>query len=355
MVPTKPSVRKRGFTLIELLVVIAIIAILIALLLPAVQQAREAARRTQCKNNLKQIGLALHNYHDVSRSFPMGIAVNYAGADIENTASWGWQVALLPYIDQAPLFSNLGVNKQRLFNVTSSAATKGDLDSLFPALTAFQCPSDSTGPRLRAGMTRQNFNGATQSGITGATNDWRPPTSNYIGMKGLASPGSGWQASTRQPIRGMLYQSSRVKIRDITDGTSNTIAVGERDRDGGAGSWIGARAPRGNGTHGADYVLGNAGVVLNHAANNGWQRRTQGFASKHTGGAQFLLADGSVTFLSENLQSDMLGCNNTTNSGGNNKPQDGINYGTCFSAPVTQLGVYQKLAVIDDGGVLGEY
>ena len=349
-----PNARSRGFTLIELLVVIAIIAILIALLLPAVQQAREAARRTQCKNNLKQIGLAMHNYHDIYTTFPMGISATYTGRDIQNTAAFGWAVALLPQIEQANVYNALDAGKRSLFAITSTATTKAQLDTLFPELAPFQCPSDTTGPRLKAGMRRQHFNGVNQSGITGPTNNWRPPTSNYIGMKGLAMVGSGWRNASRRQFKGVLMAGDNIKIRDITDGTSNTIMVGERDKNGGAGSWIGARAPRGNGTHGADYVLGSAGTQINNPSNAGANRRTMGFSSKHTGGAQFLLCDGSVTFLSENLDQNMSGCNVAS---GANRPRDGVDYNACFggAAGFNSLGVYQRLAMRNDGLVVGEF
>ena len=128
--------KRKGFTLIELLVVIAIIAILVALLLPAVQQAREAARRTQCKNNLKQLGLAFHNYHDVHRTFPPGwindhtrwqttggASVNSHHGNAEDDAQWAWSVFLMPFIDQAPAFNTLGVNDQRADAAVETALT----------------------------------------------------------------------------------------------------------------------------------------------------------------------------------------------------------------------------------------
>src|SRR5690242_14988078 len=119
--------RHVGFTLIELLVVIAIIAILIALLLPAVQQAREAARRTQCKNNLKQLGLAMHNYLDVARQFPMGYGAQFTGtAATVQDGNWAWGSFLLPYIDQAPLYSKLNVgNFTVLQNINDTTAGGG--------------------------------------------------------------------------------------------------------------------------------------------------------------------------------------------------------------------------------------
>ncbi len=140
-----------GFTLIELLVVIAIIAILIALLLPAVQQAREAARRTQCKNNLKQLGLALHNYHDVMKQFPPGFvdqlssAATASGAAVAATTqdgNWGWGSYTLPYIDQAPLYNLLNVGNRTLLQAANDT-TNGGRRGLQTPLEAFRCPSDT--------------------------------------------------------------------------------------------------------------------------------------------------------------------------------------------------------------------
>ncbi|MEZ6125286.1 MAG: DUF1559 domain-containing protein [Planctomycetaceae bacterium] len=179
------SSRLRAFTLIELLVVIAIIAILIALLLPAVQQAREAARRTQCKNNLKQLGLALHNYHDVFNSFPLGHSwiVGANGWD-----GHGILVDLLPYIDQAPLYNtwNMSVSYHGGANATARN-TK---------IPAFKCPSDLA------------YNGA-QPGV------------NYAGCGG--SSVNIWSDDST----GVFPRKRSASIRDILDGTSNTVAFGE--------------------------------------------------------------------------------------------------------------------------------
>ena len=258
-------VRARGFTLIELLVVIAIIAILIALLLPAVQQAREAARRTQCKNNLKQLGIALHNYHDIYKMFPMGDAApwqnNNANSVVDgNHESWGWSAMILPQIEQASLFSQLDVNGRELHRAFLDIGPT-DLDALdaaFPPITAYQCPSDTTGPRLKAGMDRQHFG----NGDAGVSTNWRPPTSNYIGMVGIADTRIPNHRNDRRP-RGSFFRHSSLRFRDFIDGSSNTIMVGERDKDGGAGTWIGNRNPGGSGPHGADYVLGSAWPPIN--------------------------------------------------------------------------------------------
>lgn len=340
--------RKSGFTLIELLVVIAIIAVLIALLLPAVQQAREAARRSQCKNNLKQIGLALHNYHDNYRTFPLGCAARRTNANNQrveaNYESWGWPVLIMPYIDQAPLFNDLQVNTLTLNEVliATGPGNSGALSKKFPPLTVFQCPSDTTGPYLRPGMRRNNFNNG-QAGVTG----WNPPTSNYPGSTGepAGDVRAPRQNNHRQP-HGILFSLSTIGIRDVTDGTTNTFLVGERENRCGAGSWIGNRNPDGNGTHGNDYVLARTRIPLNFPDNSGDDGCTDGFSSKHVGGAQFLLCDGSVRFISENIHFDLQGIPER-NDQGVNWPNDATN--------PNAIGIYQRLGMRDDGVPIGEF
>jgi prepilin-type N-terminal cleavage/methylation domain-containing protein/prepilin-type processing-associated H-X9-DG protein len=347
------SALRRGFTLIELLVVIAIIAILIALLLPAVQQAREAARRTQCKNNLKQIGLALHNYHDVYNTFPPGTSPRRGtGANmpvLANYESWGWPAAILPMIDQAPLFNNLQVNNRTLHEVLVAALAAGTLDATFVPLAAYQCPSDETGPNLQSGMRRDEFGNGTDGAMV--PNTWRPPTLNYPGSQGdisgdLRSPRN---LNHRKPM-GILYTGSKVSFRDIKDGTSNTFLVGERAYFCGAGVWMGSRNPDGNGTHGNDYHLARVRMPLNHPLNSGNDNCTDGFSSAHEGGGQFLMCDGSVRFISENIDSNIAGAPEDDNQGVN-WPAD---VSVAPNTPNT-VGIYQRLGMKNDGLVIGEF
>ena len=337
--------RRRGFTLIELLVVIAIIAILVALLLPAVQQAREAARRTQCKSNLKQIGIGLHNYHDVFNVLPPGTAPRRTGANnnrvLANYESWGWSAFILGNIDNAALFNELDINGRTLNEVLAAAQAAGTLNDTFPALAVYQCPSDTTGPRLQNGMRRFHFNG-----LALPNNNWRPPTSNYVGSTGGVSGDlrAPRQQNHRKP-GGIFYNGSKVKFRDIADGTSNVFMVGEREKRCGAGTWIGSRNPDGNGTHGNDYHIARTRMVLNDPVNTGNDRCTDGFSSQHVGGAHFLMCDGAVVFLSDNID------HNNAGAGENN--DQGVNLSAI--ANLDSFGTYQKLGMKDDDQVLGEF
>ena len=350
--------RTRGFTLIELLVVIAIIAILIALLLPAVQQAREAARRTQCRNNMKQIGLALHNYHDVFQVFPTGCIppprdLSNPTRFIANNESWGWPVFILPQMDQANTSNALNVNGNSLFalltRVTSQPRAVGvtELGQLFPPLPMFRCPSDTTGRSLKAGMRRRHFDGAGNKYNT--DNWWRPPTMNYIGVCGYKDHNRP-NRYDRNPNNGMLYNLSRLTFGDIKDGASNTFMVGERNERCGAGTWIGNRNPQGGGTHGADYLFGRISVALNDPVQTGNRRCTDGFSSNHAGGGHFLMGDGRVIFVTDTVNFQNI---TDTSVGWRNHGQ--TNNAMENQTWYEQMGVYQHLGIRKDNVPVVEF
>ncbi|WP_145260451.1 DUF1559 domain-containing protein [Calycomorphotria hydatis] len=321
--------KRSGFTLIELLVVIAIIAILIALLLPAVQQAREAARRSQCKNNLKQIGLALHNYHDSYRMFAPGIVNQRNDTDLngdDNFGCWSWTAYILPFVEQASLNRALTPGDALVDDRFTAGIPESQLELMQTPLPNFRCPSD-TGPDVsddRYGLLSAN-NEAQHSGTNGVA------VTNYLGNAGshhVKVHGNGDRVNLDDVgTGGMFIYTKGIRIRDVTDGTSSTIFVGER-------LWV-TRSPTGaeilckagnlfamnNGHDGgatggfhfrraAMRVAGNGTVAIN---SNGNVNCEIGFSSNHVGGAQFLMVDGSVHFVSENIDQGPDNVGATTN------------------------------------------
>ena len=304
---TRYRVKLRGFTLIELLVVIAIIAVLIALLLPAVQQAREAARRTQCKNNLKQYGLGLHNYHDTYKMFPI------AGQNWAVPSGIGWQPRILPFVDQAPLFNAMN------FSPTAAdiaAGRNNAYQSLLPngkqvqqtILPFSRCPSDNS--NKLDDPSQASYCGSLGSQRTpscdGNCNTWLVQGVNYDNI-GVADHGNTLSASQLSGMFGRLGGS--INMSKVSDGTSNTIFVGEilsdcTDHNGhfwdynqGANAHASTSAPLNN-----MNTCPNSKRITNPActAQCNWNY-SWGFRSQHVGGAQFLLVDGSVRFISENI------------------------------------------------------
>ena len=277
MVPVR---KRKAFTLIELLVVIAIIAILIALLLPAVQQAREAARRTQCKNNLKQLGLALHNYHDTFLVFPPA----YFGVWGGSGTNWAWGGSVLPYIDQAPLYNVINFGN---IPAHDAGANSTILAAMQQPLAAFRCPSDKAKGTNSAWVFRGGWNAG---GVATATSNYI--LSNHSNTNKRDGSANGVFGNANAAL-------GCISIKDISDGTSNTLAIGERawQLNGvqfNAALLFGANDTDENATsYGTSTVVGAGGWTMNSDA--------RGFSSPHEGGGQFLLCDGSVRFISENI------------------------------------------------------
>jgi prepilin-type N-terminal cleavage/methylation domain-containing protein len=283
---------RRGFTLIELLVVIAIIAILIGLLLPAVQKVREAAARMSCKNNLKQIGLAMHNYHDAMNGFPPGYTSNAAGSD-GTGPGWGWAAYLLPYLEQG--------NVHRLidFNVALTAAGPHDTarQSNVPFL---RCPSD----------VRQDPIALSEFVSPGALGT-SLARSNYVACYGNTpflgeDPVVPAQHLTIDGIsgRGMFYRNSRTRMADVRDGLSNTLMVGERSAKNSISTWVGVvpgstwRSVNDQANYGGIPTNLATSLVLGHACRQHPPSTTLGvaedFSSSHINGINVVFSDGSV-------------------------------------------------------------
>jgi prepilin-type N-terminal cleavage/methylation domain-containing protein len=348
-----------AFTLIELLVVIAIIAILIALLLPAVQQAREAARRTQCRNNLHQIGLALHNYHDVNNVFPIGHQHRKIGEipgdgafrfALRGGTGWGWSASILPYLDQAPLYHEFDFNMS-LADVSPNG-TEGSAHNR-PLVATPQswarCPSN-VAPEAGDNGTAANPFALLPHAISTYKGSGGSFDNNFVFYP--------WIDQTR--VNGLFYRDSRIGIRDITDGTSNTIAIGEVNYQAGGDS------SRLYGTINTTLGLANGGTER-LLANGEWQinappgipgfQYRRGFHSPHVGGCFFLFADGSVHFISENIDHTFRCYDGITGNTTN------VNNPTCPGTlpfgqdpnPSASLGTYQRLHGRNDALVVGEF
>lgn len=319
---------RSAFTLIELLVVIAIIAVLVALLLPAVQQAREAARRSQCKNNLKQYGLGLANYHDAYGIFPIG-GQNWGNPQI------GWQMRILPQMDQGPVFNQIvaagGFNNDA---GRVSLPKMGNLCAWGFRAPYQSCPSDARTNPAPAWVgwgtaPNGNYNGSTDGNYCGSLGCQRTPSAdgNCNTWLGFANPNMSDHGNTLDPtqLSGMFGRlGPKIGIQQVTDGTSNTIFVGEmlpscNDHsatyidNAGNHSWGGGQW----GYNGANNAHASTLVPINNFTTCGWATGAQvqnpactpgsnwnyswGFRSLHAGGAHFLFVDGSVRFLSQNI------------------------------------------------------
>lgn len=337
----QPKYRKPGFTLIELLVAMAIIGILIAILLPAVQQAREAARRTQCKNNLKQLGIALHNYHDVHMAFPAGYysyptsdgsAPPYAHLDPDTwdgAPGWGWNYCLLPFLEQG--------NLSRLLRPDQPLWEPSYADLIRTQLPGLICPS-ATGPR--GPFLARDENGDPLR-INGRTIELG--RTHYVASHGQESCWGECGASTSGPVftniytgetrivdingqaahvaDGPFFRNSRTRIADVIDGLTNTIFLGEHSSALSDKTWVGVvpgayTHPRfATPENGPDAA---ATLVLVHAGPSGGELDITGqpivhpinfptyhvgqMYAQHPGGGHVCMGDGSVRFFSQDVE-----------------------------------------------------
>ncbi len=336
--------RKRGFTIVEFLVVVAIIGALLALLLPAVQQAREAARRTQCKNNLKQLGLAIYNYMDVFQTFPPGFVVGTNGV----YHGWSWSIVILPYLDCSPYYNQI--------NFGSGLQNEFDRPQMNPKIYTFLCPSDPRFSRIEHAhvvstgvqegvvvpgtmdaantFSRSHYFGnagylpADLGGIETSMSGGSPDAEKFSNQGSLGQTGNSFSLARRycdqQNFRGMFGQNSSVTIKDIEDGAANVILIGERYSPRvaslgsvGHGTWLGV--PDCTTAAGLVMALADTSLGLNFGART-WTQTT-GFGSRHSGGAHLLLCDGSVRFVAQTID----------------------------------ISTYRNLSTIDDGRELSEF
>ena len=265
-----PLLRRSAFTLIELLVVIAIIGMLIALLLPAVQAARESGRRTVCRSNIRQIGLALHAYHDIHNRLPAGWK-GYSGFNVpdpEGAPGWGWATAILPFLEQSPLHDQINQNVSLLDPMHDQVRRT--------SLPVFLCPSDLVNDPWF------DLDGEAGGPLTTL------PRANYIGVFGLLELdeceglGSGQQCSSD----GVLFHNSHLTFASVTDGLSNTCFVGERSSKFGFSTWVGVAA---GGEEAFARILGSGDHTPNHPTGH-----FDDFGSMHPLGTHFAYGDASV-------------------------------------------------------------
>jgi len=314
---------RSAFTLIELLVVIAIIAILVALLLPAVQQAREAARRSACKNQLKQLGLALQNYHDTHSVFPIGEGYDGTVSDFISDCNAvprraPWTVLILPFVEESALYEDFNFT-ERFRSIYSESPTSGaNFTASNRIVSSYHCPSFPAPDGLHT---------------------------NYFGVMGGGQGDAFWVHSGSMPGRalwnnGTLFLNSKIRMRDLTDGTSNTLVIGETKYQLGPKGranplerigWASSIRPCNNATSGVTAAVtdvpinayrgdgnsedtlftdGNVANLRGHVSGTPATYNLQGraFSSSHPGGCHFAFGDGSVHFLSENV--DLVTLNN---------------------------------------------
>lgn len=349
--------RRTGVTLNEVLVVVVILGILAGLLLPAIQASRESMRRSHCANNMRQIGIALQTYHDFHTRLPPGYVpspVAITGRWAHEHASYAWSALILPHLDQMALHDRLNMSRQDL-DARISAADAAQV--VATPVASFRCPSDVAELTFASAPIEDRLRRLNRRQIG-------PPVygaiSSYVANCGYYEPlhpfspnvGAAWpEAGNRRtgPNNGPFYTGSRMRVSDIVDGSSNTIAIGERAFFQGSSMWIGSANILGVFAGGAGVCLGRVYWPLNAVPDppgvrvapgspmiiTGETTSRDGFSSYHPGGANFVFADGSVRQISESIESHTTSSSNAD-----------------VAHPVAEshlLGAYQHLGIMNDG------
>ena len=309
---------KRGFTLVELLVVIAIIGILIGMLLPAVQQVREAARRTQCANNMRQLALGCLNYESARMHFPAGVTSKtpYDASADDRTLGFGWGVIILPQMEQANQYDLLGEISDSFKTPSYTDGTVSYNEVVLPGFICPSCPMEELN-------TQRAFNGDRlgKSNYVGVWGDQRIVKLNAAGEpNGTANDYDAITVAKGGKTDGIFYVNSKTTFGEINDGASNTFLLGERDgapiqgttKTRGAALWMGEIARHLNATCG--IVNSSGRYVLNQISNNN-DGKFAALGSQHSGGANFGLADGSVNFISDVINTDVYMAGGTRSGG----------------------------------------
>jgi prepilin-type processing-associated H-X9-DG protein len=305
----KPQQKRRGFTLVEFLVVAGCALVFVALLTPSLQSARRDARSLQCKNNMKQLGVAMHNYHERMGCFPPGWVSNHPQPN--SVFKIGWQTFTLPDVEEGALYSKFN------FSVPSANPIK----LLQKRIAVYRCPSDVTPD---TNPVRSNYGTSNYSGNYGV-HAFRTPRRNIkpeLLTNWMATRRTkNWPGQRAVPkfTNGIFHWSSCVRIRDITDGTSYTFMVGERSALSGSGIWPGVAS---------NELVNDA--LTDCAPGNEINGSTRAFSSFHGKGAYFLMCDGRVKFISQNISSKA-------------------------GKTIREMGTFQKLSARDDGNVAGEF
>jgi prepilin-type N-terminal cleavage/methylation domain-containing protein/prepilin-type processing-associated H-X9-DG protein len=284
--------RQSGFTLVELLVVIAIIGILVALLLPAVQMAREAARRTSCSNNMKQIGLGLHMYHDTFGSLPAG----WRGYDPANgrpfwfgLPGWAWSTSILPYMEQTAVLDGVVHFEYPISDPINA-------DARLTRIKIYRCPTD---------IGDDIFDLAGGGPTVGSPASFPLPMAkgNYIGIFGTADFHDVCDSTSAMyngcAGDGTFMLNRQFRFADIVDGLSTTLIVGERNSGHAPSTWLGVVS---GGEHSVARIAGVADFLSHSEEEHGHDHEFHNFSSFHPGGTNFLAADGSVRLIAETIE-----------------------------------------------------